>query len=90
MKTSFPRRLALALAVALAAAGPARAQFLDPFDGPSIPVDPEGLEGWSFFTGDGDATIDLRAGGRGQAHLAVDATPYRAGRRRCWGTSTPV
>jgi hypothetical protein len=36
------RRLAAALAVGLAATGPAGAQFLDPFDGPSIPT---GLEG---------------------------------------------
>ena len=39
MRTSTLRRLAVA------AAGPARAQFLDPFDGPSLAVDPEGPEG---------------------------------------------
>jgi hypothetical protein len=38
MMTGSLRRLAVALAVALAAAGPARAQFLDPFDGPSTQV----------------------------------------------------
>jgi hypothetical protein len=72
-------RLAVALAVALAAAGPAGAQFLDPFDDPAIPTDPEGLEGWSFFTGDGEATIDLHADGRGHARVTVDATRDRRG-----------
>jgi hypothetical protein len=71
------RRLSVALA--LAVAGSAPAQFLDPFDGPSIPTDPEGLEGWSFFTGDGEATMDLEADGEGHARLTVDATRDRRG-----------
>jgi hypothetical protein len=69
----------VALAVALAPAGPAGAQFLDAFDGSSIPTDPEGLEGWSFFTGDGEATMDLRADGQGYARITVDASPDRRG-----------
>ena len=78
MTTSSLRWLPLALAVVLAAAGPARAQFLDRFDGPSVPVDPEGLEGWSFFTGDGEAVMDLR-GQQGHASVVVDATRDRRG-----------
>jgi hypothetical protein len=74
MLTSPLRKLPAALALALAVAGPAHAQFLDTFDGPAIPIDPEGLEGWSFFTGDGEATMDLQAGGQGHASIVVDAT----------------
>jgi GNAT superfamily N-acetyltransferase len=69
------------LAEALAVAGPARAQFVDRFDGPSIPLDPEALDGWSFFTGDGEATIDLRTDGQGHASVVVDATRDR---RNIW------
>jgi len=46
MSTRTLRRLAVALAITLAAAGPARAQFLDSFDGPSIATDPEGLDAY--------------------------------------------
>jgi hypothetical protein len=57
----------------------ASAQFLETFDGPSLPVDPEGIEGWSFFTGDGQATMDLRQGGEGYASIVVDATRDQRG-----------
>ena len=40
-------RLSAALARALPVAGPARARLVDAFDGPAIPIDPEGLEGWA-------------------------------------------
>jgi len=78
MVTISLRRLPVALAVVLVAAGPARAQFVDRFDGPSIPLDPEGLEGWSFFTGDGEAVMDFRAE-PGHASVVVDATHDRRG-----------
>lgn len=54
--------------------GRASAQFLDDFDGPSVRADPSGVEGWSFFTGDGEAAMDFRQGGDGQASITVDAT----------------
>ena len=50
--------------------GVCRAQFLDSFDG-------EKIEGWSFFTGDGDATMDFTQED-GFARLSVDATKDRA------------
>jgi hypothetical protein len=60
------------------AAGPAHAQFLDEFAGPALARDPAGLEGWAAFTGDGEATIDLRQGD-GHASVLVDATRDRRG-----------
>jgi hypothetical protein len=63
----------------LFAAGRAAAQFIDDFDGPAIRTDPSGVDGWSFFTGDGEATIDFRQGGEGHASIVVDATRDRRG-----------
>lgn len=57
----------------------ASAQFLDDFAGPSIRTDPSGLQGWSFFTGDGEATMDFRQAGDGHASIAVDATHDKRG-----------
>jgi hypothetical protein len=80
MATSTPFCLLAALGMtALSAALPARAQFLDEFDHTPIPRDPEALEGWSFFTGDGEATMDLRGDGAGHASILVDATRDRRG-----------
>ena len=71
-------RLCLALLVGmLGASTPAAAQFLDDFD--EVRTDPSGLRGWDFFTGDGDATVELRQGGDGYATIAVDATRDRRG-----------
>jgi len=53
----------------LAPLGVCQAQFLDSFDGKKI-------EGWFFFTGDGDATMDLSQED-GYARLSVDATKDR-------------
>ena len=72
----------LALAVDAACfsfALPAEAQFLDELDTAPLPTDPEGLEGWSFFTGDGEATMDMRSDGEGHAQVLVDATRDRRG-----------
>src|SRR5687767_12909618 len=57
----------------------APAQFLDDFAGPSLPTDPDGVRGWSFFTGDGQATMDFRQGGDGYASAFVDATRDKRG-----------
>jgi len=46
--------------------GSASAQFIDRFDDLS-------LEGWTFFTGDGEATMDFRPS-NGHASILVDAT----------------
>jgi hypothetical protein len=68
-------------ACVLASATAAQAQFLETFDGPTVPRDPTGATGWSFRTGDGLATMDLRQGGEGHASVVVDATTDR---RNIW------
>ncbi len=75
------RALLLAAALALAAALPARGQFLESFDEPQLRLDPSGVDGWAFFTGDGEATMDLAATGEGFASILVDATHDR---RNVW------
>lgn len=60
----------------------AQAQFLDTFDTHPLPKDPEGLTGWAFFTGDGEATMILEADGQGHASIRVDATKRRRPGRR--------
>ncbi len=61
--------------------GLADAQFLETFDDPELRVDPSGVDGWSFFSGDGEATIDFRGSGKGYASILVDATRDR---RNIW------
>jgi len=60
---------------------PARAQFVDDFDGPAVATDPEGVGGWAFFTGEGKAVMDFVQGGPGYASILVDATKDR---RNVW------
>ncbi len=67
----------LALILSLAASGQAAAQFRDDFD--SVRLDPDGVNGWQFFAGDGTATMDFRQGGQGYASIVVDATTDRRG-----------
>jgi hypothetical protein len=55
-----------ATALLLCSLLPASAQFLDHFNGPA-------LQGWTFFTGDGAATMDFRPGD-GFASILVDST----------------
>lgn len=73
------RRPLLVLTLMLFPVAEASAQFIDGFDGPSIRTDPAGVKGWSFFTGDGEATMDLRQGGDGFASIRVDASGDRRG-----------
>ena len=47
----------LASSVLLLSAALAQAQFIDNFDGPSVQLDPEGLNGWLFRPGDGTANL---------------------------------
>ena len=67
------------LAQALVLLGSASAQFREDFDGP-LAKDPEGASGWSFFTGEGQAAMDL-VQGDGYASIVVDATRDR---RNVW------
>jgi len=76
-----PVRILLVCALALAVGSRADAQFLESFDDPELSVDPNGVEGWSFFSGDGEATIDLVATEDGYASILVDATRDR---RNIW------
>lgn len=73
------RRLVLLAAFVLVCSGRTYAQFLDEFPGPSISKDPDGVRGWSFFSGDGEATIDLQQLEDGYASILVDATRDRRG-----------
>jgi hypothetical protein len=61
--------------------GSADGQFLEDFDDLELRVDPNGVEGWSFFAGDGQATIDFRSTGEGFASILVDASRDR---RNTW------
>ena len=74
-------RWPLAGVLLLAALAPAHAQFLETFDAPRLAVDPSGLEGWSFFSGDGEAVIEFVASNEGYASILVDATDDR---RNVW------
>jgi len=65
----------------LAVAAAAEAQFLEQFDGSRLARDPSGMDGWAFFSGDGNAAMDFRAGGDGSATITVDAT---GDRRNVW------
>jgi hypothetical protein len=68
-------------AILLAAPPPATAQFRDDFNGPTIKLDPDGVKGWGFVTGEGRAVMDFRQGGAGFAAITVDATKDR---RNVW------
>jgi hypothetical protein len=65
------------LVAILAIAVPALAQFHDDFSGP-LAKDPEGVKGWSYFTGEGRAVMDF-VGKDGYASILVDATKDRRG-----------
>jgi hypothetical protein len=65
----------------LVVAVPADAQFLETFDAPALRLDPSGVDGWAFFTGDGEATMDLVPTSDGCASILVDA---RSDRRNVW------
>lgn len=70
---SFPALLAMAVLIPVTVRG----QFFDDFNGP-LNKDPEGVTGWSFFTGEGRAVVDF-VRGPGYASILVDATGDRRG-----------
>jgi len=72
MKSGPYKRFIFSLLLGLSLYGAASAQFRDDFNGP-LKKDPEGLSGWSFFTGEGKAVMDMRQGD-GYASIIVDAT----------------
>jgi hypothetical protein len=81
MKSCATHRYArLLLFVALMTAPTAgRSQFVDNFDGSSLACDPRGINGWTFFTGDGTAAMNLVSSQRGFASVLVDATKDKLG-----------
>ena len=56
---------------------PASAQFIDHFHG-AIRLDPSGVNGWTFRTGDGTAVMDFSSA-EGRGSIRVDATRDRRG-----------
>ena len=80
MKINLGRRIGGLLAAGLVFAATGSAQFRDDFDGPSLRIDPEGVAGWGFATGEGRAVMDLKQGD-GCAVVTVDAT---GDRRNVW------
>jgi hypothetical protein len=60
--------------LSLMAGASASAQFIDRFGGDSLSRDPSGVNGWTFFTGDGSAVMDFSPSGREYASIRVDAT----------------
>ncbi len=83
IRMNYPilKRCIAALVLALLASAPAAAQFRDDFNGPSVKKDPEGVNGWNFFSGEGKAVMDFVQGGPGFASIIVDATRDR---RNVW------
>ena len=75
------RELLVSGLLVVLATGSAEAQFLDNFDVSEIRADPTGVGGWSYFAGDGEATIDFRGTNEGYASILVDATRDR---RNIW------
>jgi len=55
------------------------AQFIDDFNDNSLNVDPKGVSGWTFRTGDGLAAINFSESGMGYATIDVDATKDKCG-----------
>ena len=58
---------------------PASAQFCDDFSGTMLQRDPRGINGWSFYTGDGSAVMDFSVSGKGYATIHVNATEDKRG-----------
>jgi len=54
--------------------GKLSAQFVDNFNSNSIKLDKRGVNGWTFFTGDGSAVMDFYQSRKGYASIYVDAT----------------
>ncbi|PWG68200.1 hypothetical protein DF186_25600, partial [Enterococcus hirae] len=64
-----------------AVAAPAVAQFREDFDPGALAHDPSAMQGWAWFSGDGEAVVEVRDSGEGHATIAVDATRDR---RNVW------
>jgi hypothetical protein len=69
--------LLISLALIFCVSGRATAQFIDDLN--EVKLDPSGLSGWLFRTGDGTATMSFRHTSPGVASIFVDATTDKRG-----------
>ncbi|MFH0990556.1 MAG: hypothetical protein V1799_11135 [bacterium] len=60
---------------------PTSAQFIDEFTSDRLNYDPSGVNGWTYYTGDGAAGMILFHSGKGYATITVDA---RSDIRNVW------
>jgi hypothetical protein len=72
------KRFVVILSVSLMVVFHGSAQFRDDFSGDSISLDPSGVHGWTFYTGDGSADMSFRSR-KGHASINVDATKDKRG-----------
>ncbi len=72
-------RALLVVATCLFAVLPASAQFCDDFNAPTLRKDSSGINGWTYFTGDGSAVMDFSLSGKGYSTVHVDATRDKRG-----------
>ncbi len=81
MSAHLLRRLGLSLIAALSlfASPTSPAQFIEDFRTAKARLDPKAIDGWSFYTGDGNARMDFRQGGKGHASIFVDARQDKRG-----------
>jgi hypothetical protein len=70
-RSIIPKAGIVALLAVFSVFGSAMAQFLDDFN--DLVVDQSGVNGWSYFTGDGSAVMTFEPGS-GYASIHVDAT----------------
>jgi hypothetical protein len=64
-------RCLLILSLSILPGPPLAAQFIDRFD--SLAHDGRGIDGWTFFSGDGSAIVTFAQAGKGYASIDVDA-----------------
>lgn len=72
------KRFVVILAIGFSAVFRGSAQFKDDFNGDSISLDPSGVHGWTFYTGDGSAKMNFQSR-KGYASIQVDATKDKRG-----------
>jgi hypothetical protein len=72
------KRFVVVLSVSLIAVFHGAAQFRDDFSGDTMSLDPSGVHGWTFYTGDGLAEMSFLSR-NGYASINVDATKDKRG-----------
>jgi hypothetical protein len=74
----FRQKMVL-LIISLAVCSSALAQFVDDFNHKNLAFDPRGVNGWTFYTGDGLAVMNFSQAEHGFASISVDATKDQRG-----------